>query len=82
MREAFIGAMQRREVQADIEGCAIEAFEPRAQRIPVDFHRLDQQHSVAAGIIQPGSDAHSKLAGLAEAARAAPAPQQAPTPAK
>jgi uncharacterized membrane protein len=65
-------------------------YVPRRDVVDLDI-TVEQamQLLMSAGIIQPGGDAHSKLAGLAEAARAAqtarpaaPAPQQAPTPAK
>jgi uncharacterized membrane protein len=67
-------------------------YVPRRDVVELDI-TVEQamQLLMSAGIIQPGGDAHGKLAGLAETARAAqairvatpaPAPQQAPTPAK
>jgi uncharacterized membrane protein len=65
-------------------------YVPRRDVVELDI-TVEQamQLLMSAGIIQPGGDEHSKLAGLAETARAAqavrqaaPAPHSAPTPAK
>jgi uncharacterized membrane protein len=65
-------------------------YVPRHDVVELDI-TVEQamQLLMSAGIIQPGGDAHGKLSGLAETARAAQAmrqaavaPQQAPTPAK
>jgi uncharacterized membrane protein len=65
-------------------------YVPRRDVVELDV-TVEQamQLLMSAGIIQPGGDAHGKLAGLAETARAAaavrsaaPAPHDAPTPAK
>ncbi len=66
-------------------------YVPRRDVVELDITVEEaMQLLMSAGIIQPGGgDAHGKLAGLAETARAAqtarpaaPAPQRAPTPAK
>jgi uncharacterized membrane protein len=65
-------------------------YVPRRDVVDLDITVEEaMQLLMSAGIIQPGGDAHDKLAGLAETARAAQAarratvtPQQAPTPAK
>ena len=65
-------------------------YVPRRDVVDLDITVEEaMQLLMSAGIIQPGGDAHGKLAGLAETARAAhaarraeAAPQAAPTPAK